>query len=370
MTRWLGELATLQREGFDCIVVTVTGTRGSVPRETGTRMLVTVSSVLGTIGGGNLEHKAIEIARGLLVEGCLATTRRFPLGASLGQCCGGSVNLLFEAVVPAASWVAAACTALAVEGNCVIVTAMKGDCLRETLVVTNTGCAGSTGDAAFDIEAVRLARKRLTSAGGPGVEVIDGADLFVDPLSRQGLDIVLFGAGHVGRALVKILAELDCRVKWVDSREHEFPKKLPLNVERIIDDCPQAEVKHANAGSYFLVMTHSHALDLELSEAIMRRGDFAYFGLIGSLTKRRLFEKRMHGRGIGQERFASMTCPIGSGALKSKEPMAIAVAVAAELIGCHERTRSNASNGLHFQNETQALARLPEHVLLGRRTSA
>jgi len=370
MTRWLDDLAKLQQADEDCVVVTVTGTRGSVPRDAGTKMLVTDSRVLGTIGGGNLEHKAIEIARGLLGGKCLATTRRFPLGASLGQCCGGLVNLLFEPVGSAASWVGAASAALESDGHCAIVTATTGDCPHGKLVVTGRGWAGNIGDAAHDLEAVQRARKRLALGGEPGIEVINGAAFFVELLHPHSFDIVLFGAGHVGRALVKILADLDCHIKWVDSREHEFPAEIPVNVERIAEEYPQVEVTHANPGSYFLVMTHSHQLDQVLSETILRRGDFAYFGLIGSLTKRRLFEKRMLDRGIEQERFASMTCPIGSGGPGSKVPMAIAVAVAAELIGHHSRIRAQGATGRKSLLETQALVRFPDHFCSGRRTSA
>ena len=370
MTRWHDDLTALQQAGEGCVAVTVTSTRGSVPRDAGTKMLVTASGVRGTIGGGNLEHKAIEIARELLGVKRLATTRRFPLGASLGQCCGGLVNLLFEPVDSAAGWVGDAATALARAGHCAIVTATTGDGRRGKLIVTQNGWAGCTGHAANDLAVVQMARKRLVPGGEPGIEAIDGADYIVEQLKQHEFDIVLFGAGHVGRALVKILADLDCRVKWVDSREHEFPAVMPVNVERIVEDCPQVEVAHAKAGSYFLVMTHSHPLDQELSEAILRRGDFAYFGLIGSLTKRRLFEKRMLDRGIGQDRFASMICPIGSGGPESKLPMAIAVAVAAELIGHHERTRAQDATDRNSVLETQAPARFPDHFCFGRPTGA
>lgn len=370
MTHWLDDLATLLQAGEDCVAVTVTATRGSVPRDAGTKMLVTATQVRGTIGGGNLEHKAIEIARGLLGGRRLVTTRRFPLAASLGQCCGGLVNLLFEPVLSDASWVYAASAALASDGHCAIVTATTGDGLRGKLVVTGTTWSGCIGNVAHDVVAVQRARKRLVLAGEPGVDVINGTECFVELLHRHDFDIVLFGAGHVGRALVKILAELDCRVRWVDSREHEFPAEIPANVQRIVEECPELEVKHAVAGSYFLVMTHSHPLDQVLSEAILRRGDFAYFGLIGSLTKRRLFEKRMLDRGIGHELFASMTCPIGSGGPESKAPMAIAVAVAAELITHRSHARVTDTAERVSVGETQAPARLSGRKLSGGRTSA
>ena len=100
----------------------------------------------------------------------------------------------------------------------------------------------------------------------------------------------------------------------------------------------------APAGAYFLVMTHSHALDQSLAEAILARGDFAYFGLIGSATKRRQFERRMAARGVSAERLAGMTCPIGIPGIKGKEPATIAVAVAAQLLEVRERAVAQQGN--------------------------
>ncbi|WP_205505053.1 XdhC family protein, partial [Pseudomonas viridiflava] len=107
-----------------------------------------------------------------------------------------------------------------------------------------------------------------------------------------------FGAGHVGRALVPLLASLPCRVRWIDSRENEFPESMPDGVVKIINDEPVDEVANLPAGSYCIVLTHNHQLDLELTAAILKRGDFGYFGLIGSRTKRVKFEHRLRERGF------------------------------------------------------------------------
>src|SRR6185369_976435 len=122
-----------------------------------------------------------------------------------------------------------------------------------------------------------------------------------------------------------------------DSRDAVFPETVADNIECIGTDAPEAEVAAAVAGTYFLVMTHSHALDERLTEAILTRNDFAYFGLIGSLSKRRQFEHRLEARGMPRQRFAAMTCPIGIAGVKGKEPGVIAVAVAAELLQIHAR---------------------------------
>jgi xanthine dehydrogenase accessory factor len=136
--------------------------------------------------------------------------------------------------------------------------------------------------------------------------------------SREHFDIVLFGAGHVGRALVGVLAGIDCRVTWVDARDDAFPADVPANIDVVCTDAPEQEVDAARPGSYFLVMTHSHPLDEALAEQILRRNDAAYFGLIGSIAKRRQFERRMERRGMPPARLAAMTCRSASPVFPAK----------------------------------------------------
>ncbi|MEX3841045.1 xanthine dehydrogenase accessory protein XdhC [Paraburkholderia sp. BR10882] len=153
------------------------------------------------------------------------------------------------------------------------------------------------------------------------------------PVPHYGpMHIVLFGAGHVGHALVTLLGMLPCVVQWVDERDELFPDEVPANVQIEATDTPAAIVDEAPAGAYFLVMTHNHALDFELSERIMRRRDFAWFGLIGSKTKRVKFERRLMERGVEAERMDEMTCPIGVTGIVDKSPASLAVAVAAQLM--------------------------------------
>lgn len=146
------------------------------------------------------------------------------------------------------------------------------------------------------------------------------------------MHIVLFGAGHVGHALVTLLGRLPCVVQWVDERDELFPDETPANVQVEATDTPDAVVDTAPPGAYFLVMTHNHALDFSLAARIMRRRDFTYFGMIGSKTKRVKFERRLLDRGVELERLAEMTCPIGVAGIVDKAPQAIAVAVCAELL--------------------------------------
>ncbi|MFX1762903.1 xanthine dehydrogenase accessory protein XdhC [Paraburkholderia sp. A1RI-2L] len=153
------------------------------------------------------------------------------------------------------------------------------------------------------------------------------------PVPHYGpMHIVLFGAGHVGHALVTLLGMLPCVVQWVDERDELFPDEVPANVQVEATDSPAAIVDEAPPGAYFIVMTHNHALDFDLSLRIMERGDFAWFGLIGSKTKRVKFERRLIDRGVAAERMGEMTCPIGVPGIVDKAPSSIAIAVAAQLM--------------------------------------
>jgi xanthine dehydrogenase accessory factor len=153
------------------------------------------------------------------------------------------------------------------------------------------------------------------------------------PVPSYGpMHIVLFGAGHVGHALVRLFGMLPCVVQWVDERDELFPDEVPANVQIEATDTPAAIVDEAPPGAWFIVMTHNHALDFELTERIMRRRDFAWFGLIGSKTKRVKFERRLLDRGVPAERLAEMVCPIGVPGIIDKAPSSIAVAVTAQLM--------------------------------------
>jgi len=338
MSHWIGDLVRLRERNVAGVVVTVASAKGSVPRGPGTKMIVTAADVLGTIGGGHLELQAIGIARDRLATPSTGEAlRRFPLGASLGQCCGGVVNLLFEPVTDDVPWLGQAFTLHRDRVPFVIVSATGDSDNASKAIVTADRVYVSTD--LLDASTLAVVRDHLVHGGSARLwrsdESADAPTLFLDPIAPCDFEVVLFGAGHVGRALVRVLADVDCKVTWVDAREQEFPRELPANVELLCTDAPEAEVDAAPPGSHFLVMTHSHALDEALCEHILRRDDFAYFGLIGSLAKRRQFEKRLEQRGTPRARFAAMTCPIGIAGIPGKEPATIAIAVAAELLRAH-----------------------------------
>ncbi len=143
----------------------------------------------------------------------------------------------------------------------------------------------------------------------------------------------MHGAGHVGRAVAALLAGIDCRVQWVDERDTDFAARaLAPQVQALVTDAAEAEVRAAPPGAYYLVLTHSHALDLRIVEAVLRRGDFGWCGLIGSRSKRARFEHRLAARGIAQSTLERLACPVGVPGIAGKQPELIAIAIVAQLL--------------------------------------
>lgn len=302
------------------VLVTVALVEGSGPREAGARMLVGLGCLQDTIGGGHLELRAIEIARAMLrdTSQCQRHLERFALGPSLGQCCGGVVHLAFELVDPVHARLLESRRRL----DTWRMVALDGapDC---ALFDESGGLLAGAGAAAPP-----FARDRGTHL----MQEQDGRRWLVDLVTAPRAHLVLFGAGHVGAAIVRALAQLPCTVTWVDERDDMFPHPVPDNVTLEATDTPEAVVACAPANASYLVMTHSHALDQRLTQAIMERSDVLWFGLIGSLTKRRQFEHRLRERGVPQPRIDAMVCPIGVPGIAGKEPAVIAASVSAQLL--------------------------------------
>jgi xanthine dehydrogenase accessory factor len=229
------------------IEIQVVDTRGSAPREAGTRMWIGAADTHGTIGGGNLEYTALKIAREMLLAGETSHQRKFILGDTLGQCCGGNVTLAFTKVEK--------------------------------------------------------------------VEV-----------EQEQFHVILFGAGHVGKEVARILERLPCRLIWVDPRPDQFPLQTTARV--VIEDEPIFAVDDAPPGAFYLVMTHSHALDLEIVARALQRTDARFVGLIGSETKAAKFRSRLKARGIDASRLVS---PIGL-FKAGKHPAEVAVSAVAQLL--------------------------------------
>ena len=332
MNEWIDELSDLTAAGEPVVVVTVAGIRGSAPREIGAKMIVATTETLGTIGGGQLEYQCTRLACGMLGGDENPELRKFPLGSSMGQCCGGVVDVLFEPIKSVSlGWLrdlralhgqrepAVVCTNLAVAQEKCVVTA------------DNVFHAANAGEFTAVIQSARdmIAAHRIAERSGNWfLELVVGSDF----------NIAVFGAGHVGSAVVRSLSALDCNIRWIDSRRNIF-RKTPPNVRAIETGEPALEVAAMPPDSCYLVMTHSHALDFAICDRILRRPDTTYCGLIGSVSKRRRFEKRYREQGMAPDAIGRLICPIGVDGISGKKPAEIAVAAAAEVLRAYEKVR-------------------------------
>lgn len=292
-------LATAVARHGEVIRIVVAGISGSCPRETGAAMLVWANGQSGTIGGGALEWQATRNARRMTP----ANDRldRIPLGPSLGQCCGGSVVLLSE---------------------CYDAARLKT--LAEDLVLRRVA-----GGAALPLKIKRTLSEHRNSGKIINPVLIEG--WMLEPISSPHHPLWIYGAGHVGRALVDVLSPLpEFAITWVDISENRFPPLIAENVTRLVAHNPAEVVTYAPGNAQHLILTYSHALDLELCHQLLRHG-FASAGLIGSNSKWARFRKRLRGLGHQDSQIDRIICPIGRPEL-GKHPQAIAVGVAGALL--------------------------------------
>lgn len=278
--------------------VVIAALRGSSPREVGAAMLVWQNGQSGTIGGGALEFEAAAAARS---QNAAVRLSKHALGPDLGQCCGGAVTLLSE-VYDAGTG-----------------TDLAGDVVARAV----------RGPAAIPLSVKRLLTRARAQGVQPDPQLLDG--WMIEGVHVPTRPVWIWGAGHVGRALVRVLSPLpDMALTWIDTTPDRFPGQVAENVSVLAVACPSDMVRHAPAHGEHLVATYSHALDLELCDQLLRRG-FAFAGLIGSATKWARFRKRLLAMGHGPEQIARITCPMGTPTL-GKHPQMIAIGVAAQLL--------------------------------------
>lgn len=296
-------LATLIEEDGQAALITLADLRGSGPRDADARMVVrTDGSHYGTIGGGALEWEALRFTAVLLAENQRAgKLTRQALGPELGQCCGGMVEIRTEAFQRGdLDWI----TPLAALEQ-------TTDVLRTHAYPDASGCLVRRPAAFGDT--------RRKSA-------------IVETFGARPTPLLLFGAGHVGRAIVLALAPLPFSVTWIDTRPDAFPSRVPANVTSHPTDNPVGVLETAPHDAMIAVMTHSHPLDLALVARALFMNRFAYIGLIGSETKKARFLRQLAAAGLGPEQNSRLTCPIGGRSIVDKSPAAIAVSCAFEFM--------------------------------------
>ncbi len=277
--------------------VVIAGIKGSSPREVGAAMLVWEGGQSGTIGGGTLEYQAAQAARDQTDRVRLS---QHALGPDMGQCCGGAVSLLSE-----------------------VYDLDAVNTLDDKIIARPV----SGGEMPLSV------KRLLARARGQGIEpdpqLIDG--WMIEPVHQPARNLWIWGAGHVGRALVDVLSPLpDLALTWVDTGPERFPETVPHGITVVPAAKPAELVRHAPRDAEHLVLTYSHTLDLELCNRLLLH-DFRFAGLIGSATKWARFRSRLAALGHSPERISRITCPIGDPGL-GKHPQMIAVGVAAQLL--------------------------------------
>ncbi|WP_416367957.1 xanthine dehydrogenase accessory protein XdhC [Tritonibacter mobilis] len=284
------------------IRVVVAEVKGSAPREVGAAMLVWDGGQSGTIGGGTLEFEAADAARRQDAPCRLST---HALGPDLGQCCGGAVTLLSEVYTE------------------VNIAQLTGEVIARAVAPGPEPLAVS-----------RILNQARAQGLAPAPQLIAG--WMIEPVACATRSLWIWGAGHVGRALVEVLAPLpDYAITWVDVMRSKYPQEIPASVTALPTQEPDRLVPHAPTEAYHLILTYSHQLDLALCHRLLGHG-FDFAGLIGSKTKWARFRARLAALGHRPEQIARLTCPIGMPEL-GKHPHAIAIGVAAELMALSQR---------------------------------
>ena len=312
MNTWATIGRALQGEQ-SCAMVSIVEARGSAPREAGARMVVLEDgSFAGTIGGGELEWRAIARARAALAKAGAGgdpppvDLARMALGPDLGQCCGGSVRVLLEVFTSARS--------------------------AEVQALADAERAGLFGTEGRITE--RCVERTILNRELPGSEdsLLAADGRLLERFGTRKQILALIGAGHVGRSLIIALAPLDFSVVWIDPREDAFPSIVPGDVRVVVTAAPGAELDAVPDGAFVLVMSHSHALDFDVVLAALQARRFGYVGLIGSASKKARCMSRLRQAGLGDDDIERLVCPIGIAGIASKQPAAIAASVVADML--------------------------------------
>lgn len=285
--------------------VLVARSAGSAPRGAGTSMLVWAGGQSGTIGGGRLEFDAAADALKMIDGSAESSVQTLPLGPALGQCCGGSVTLVWER--------------------------FDVSNLPDALPFLRRVGTGAA-DAASTIDA-KIAH--LPEVFDP---IMQDGWLVESALAVQK-SLWIWGAGHVGRAIMDVLAPLpDFSITWVDTGPERFPETVPASVGALPAHDPVLLAAHAPTNADHIILTYSHELDLALCNALLARG-FGTCGLIGSATKWARFRSRLTALGHANKDIARIACPIGDPSL-GKHPQAIALGVATSLLKQADQTHN------------------------------
>jgi len=361
MDSWLDPVKTEISLNNGFVLLTIIATKGSTPCTNGDKIVFTKNeNSFGSIGGGNLEFKSLAFAKEML--GQKMNTRqlvKYPLGATLGQCCGGYVKVLFESFIDDDedlshnnSWIEQV-SALYKKGEDFILATIididkKNHSSTQKCIYTNNNFYSSLSNKKLSNFIEESASNLMQSAQSPTiVEFEDDSETKAQVLlekvnSSEVLPVVVFGAGHISRALMPIIINLPIKLYWIDDRQEQFDQYVgdTSQINIICDDFLTSMADLPNE-IYTLVITYSHQIDFEICEKMIIQNNFSYLGMIGSSIKGRKFRDRFAQKNYSKDVIDKFTCPIGEKQKLLKSPTSIAITIAMDLINFIENKKQS-----------------------------
>lgn len=355
MNSWLKPVKTASALNNGFVLLTIISTKGSTPCSNGDKIVFSgAESVFGSIGGGNLEFKALSFAEELFSLNSNGTyLKKYPLGASLGQCCGGYVNVMFESFIQSDatnSWIKTVSNLLQDNEDFIVATIVDSNSEIEfsskKFVYLDGNLSPNIDDKKISSLITKSAKDLLLLSDSPTIVQFENQSgaltevCFEKVLTSEVQPVVIFGAGHISRALMPILINLPIKIYWVDDRAEQFDKYQgdTSQIDIICDDFVQS-IPDLPDSSYCLVITYSHQIDFEICEKMITQNNFSYLGMIGSEIKGKKFRDRFHQKNFSEEVINKFICPIGDKQKFLKSPAAIAVTIAMDLINFIEHKR-------------------------------
>ena len=355
MNSWLKPVKTAITLNNGFVLLTIISTKGSTPCSNGDKIVFSGGeSVFGSIGGGNLEFKALSFAEELLSLNSNGTyLKKYPLGASLGQCCGGYVNVMFESFIQSDatnSWIETVSNLLQDNEDFIVATIVDSNSEIEfsskKFVYLDGNLSPNIDDKKISSLITKSAKDLLLLSDSPTIVQFENQSgaltevCFEKLLTSEFQPVVVFGAGHISRALMPILINLPIKIYWVDDRAEQFDKYQgeTSQINIICDDFVQSIPDLPN-NSYCLVISYSHQIDFEICEKMIIQNNFSYLGMIGSEIKGKKFRERFQQKKYPEEVINKFICPIGDKQKFLKSPAAIAVTIAMDLINFIEHKR-------------------------------
>ncbi|TQV86204.1 xanthine dehydrogenase accessory protein XdhC [Exilibacterium tricleocarpae] len=236
------------------------------------------------------------------------------------------------------------------------------------MVISADDTFDTIGGGQLEFLVIQRARELLLGAGGQELKAFPLAaqarqccgghvSVLLETFAPCDWQLAIYGAGHVAQRLVGIVAELPCRITWVDNRADLFPPAPGARVVSRVESDPVATVAQLAPGTDVLILTHDHGLDFELSQAALERTDLGFIGLIGSQTKAQRFRRRLARAGVAEQRLRDLCCPVGLPEVSGKLPMEVAVSISAQLLALRKKASAPAGRrGIQWREMKTALA--------------